>query len=202
VKYSVSLLFTMNEIDVKKFDLRKKYKNQRLETDNKYKMKADDLILENIKKCSEFDNAETILIYKSTDIETNTDLIIKHCFCEGKKIALPRCGAKHSMNFYYYNDGEALEISRYGIAEPFQNESRIVTDFSKCVCVVPGLAFDRSGYRLGYGGGYYDRFLSVNNIISIGICYFRFIADMLPLDKYDKNVDFLVTEEFLEGYNG
>ena len=202
MKYSVSLLFTMNEIDIKKFDLRKKYKRQRIETDNKYKLTADRLILENIKKCNAFNTAETILIYKSTDIETNTDLIIRHCFSERKKIALPRCGAEHSMNFYYYDEGEPLEISRYGIAEPFQNENRIVTDFSKCVCVVPGLAFDRTGYRLGYGGGYYDRFLSVNNIISVGICYFRFIADKLPLDKYDKNVDFLVTEEFLEGYNG
>jgi len=72
-----------------KEDLRKKYKNQRLKADNKYKMKADGLILENIKKCSAFNNAETILIYKSTDIETNTDLIIKHCFYEGKKLHCP-----------------------------------------------------------------------------------------------------------------
>ncbi|MGN0621748.1 MAG: 5-formyltetrahydrofolate cyclo-ligase [Porcipelethomonas sp.] len=192
----------MSETNNIKNALRCEFKMRRRKMDINRKHTADRLILENIKKCSAFEDAETVLIFKSTDIETGTELIIDHCFKSDKRVALPRCGTGRKMDFYYYNEGEKLEISKFGIAEPFENAADMVTDFEGCICIVPGLAFDKFGYRLGYGGGYYDRFLAEKNVISVGICYCDFIVDKLPVNEFDKRTDFLVTEKYVEGYDG
>ncbi len=72
-----------------------------------------------------------------------------------------------------------------------------VSDFRNSVCLVPGYSFDMLGYRLGYGKGYYDRFLKKFTIISIGLCYNNFLSNELPADDYDAAVNFIATEDKL-----
>jgi len=73
---------------------------------------------------------------------------------------------------------------------------RLLTQYNNSVCIVPGLSFDYDGFRLGYGKGYYDRFLSGFDGDSIGLCYGECVCKRLPHGRYDRAVDVLVTELF------
>lgn len=193
----------MNETDILKNKLRGEIRAFRRSMEKEYKRKLDDMIYENLLKCREFLNAGTVLIYKSTEIEVSTDRIIEYCLKKGIKTALPRCFAENKMVFYRYGGGEELEISGYGIYEPYENEKNEVTSFENTVCILPALAIDSEGYRLGYGGGYYDRFLAEHmDIITIAVCYSENMTDKLVHNEFDRRTAFAVTEKSLEVYNG
>ncbi len=193
----------MNEINNIKNKLRVEMKSMRKNMSIDYKNKLDDMILSNLLKCKEFLKAKTILVYKSTNIEVGTDKIINYCLESGKSIALPRCFSGNTMKFYFYDGKALLEKSSYGIYEPYENETLEVKYFNNTVCIVPALAFDCEGYRLGYGGGYYDRFLAAHEeIIPVGICYSENILDKLVLNEFDRRAAFVATEKNLEEYNG
>lgn len=193
----------MTEIDIIKNKLRIQIKTMRKNIDNNHKKLLDINIFKNILKCEAFNNAETVLVYNSTKIEAGTELIIKHCLENGKKTALPRCMKDRLMKFYYYGDNTILKKSAFGIMEPIEDEKNEVKSFENTVCILPGLAFDKEGYRLGYGGGFYDRFLSVHeNIIPIGICYSDNIIDRLVRNEFDRRAAYVITEKSLEAYNG
>ena len=94
---------------------------------------------------------------------------------------------------------DCLERSSFGVEEPPADPAREVTprDFHTPVALVPGLAFDREGYRLGYGGGFYDTFLPTFPGTSMGLCRAAQLADHLPHEDYDMPVDEVVTEHGL-----
>lgn len=83
-----------------------------------------------------------------------------------------------------------LSVSR----EPDVNKCKEVDDFSKSICIVPAIAYDKFGYRLGYGKGYYDRFLSAYHGICIGVQYDELVCEKLFIDKYDVPVDYIITQ--------
>ena len=101
------------------------------------------------------------------------------------------------MRFFQINGVQSLVGGEYkGILEPIEDTSNELLDFSNCLCVVPALAFDINGYRLGWGGGYYDRFLSKNrNVSTVGLVYSSCITDAVPKDNYDISVDFVISEK-------
>ena len=193
----------MTETDIIKNKLRAELKTMRKGIGNSRKSILDLKIFSNVLKCEAFKNAKTVLAYKSTDIEVGTDAIIKYCLENGKKIALPKCMNGGLMKFYYYNGNTPLVKSTFGIMEPIEDENNEIKSFENTVCILPALAFDNEGYRLGYGGGYYDRFLSAHeNLITIGICYFDNIQSRLVRNGFDRNAAFVATEKSLEAYNG
>ena len=96
------------------------------------------------------------------------------------------------MKFIKINSLSDLQPGAYGILEPKDGEE--ITDFTDSVCITPALSFDEKGYRLGYGGGYYDRFLADYTGVSVGICYEEFIGGIVT-EEYDLPVDIVVTEE-------
>ena len=121
-------------------------------------------ICEEIAGLIEYRNAEAVLCYYSIGSEVCTHELISRALKDNKRVYLPRVTGKRKMRFYRYEQGSALEMSSWGIPEPPADESR---DFDlsgesaeKCLAVMPGLYFDRDGGRLGYGGGFYDAFLS------------------------------------------
>ena len=89
----------------------------------------------------------------------------------------------------------------YGIPEPPEHLPEI-TDFNGAFCVVPALAFSKNGQRLGYGGGYYDRFLSDFDGVSAGLCYSDFFINKLPAEKHDIALDIIVSEKGVFFPNG
>lgn len=193
----------MSRTDIVKKNLRAEIKEMRMSLDGEHKERLDRGVFENLLKCDDFLNAETVLVYKSTGIEVGTDRIIDYCLENGMKTALPRCFAGGVMKFYYYDRNTELEKSKFGIYEPYENPENEVCDFSRTVCIVPGLAFDNEGYRLGYGGGFYDRFLAAHeDIVTIGICYGMNMTEKLVRNEFDRNTAWVVTENKLEVYNG
>lgn len=156
----------------------------------------DKKICENLLKCDAYNNAKTILFYAALDDEINIDFCIEYAVSQGKKSALPACMDKSgNMKFYYINTLSDLKYGYFGLREPDIKICREVTDFSDSICIVPALAYDRQGFRLGYGKGYYDRFLQNFSFISLGLCYNELIQDNLPIGEFDVPVNYIITQD-------
>lgn len=145
----------------------------------------------------EYKKAKVVFVYVSKPIEVDTFKIIRQALADGKAVAAPRCiPGSFEMEFYYIHTLQDLEKGTFGVLEPIPDAARKVARGEKGLCVVPGLAFDSSGFRLGYGKGYYDRFLSGFHGITVGICYNSCVQLELPHGYFDKPVDILVTERY------
>ena len=145
--------------------------------------------------------SETVLIYLSFASEVETRGIIRAAWELGKAVALPRVCAARSLRWYRVDSLDSLSVSSFGIKEPPPHENREVVPGSAPghVAIVPGLAFDCQGFRLGYGGGFYDVFLAGFPGVSIGLCRERQLCasldDLGVIDPHDRRVDFVVTEQ-------
>jgi len=179
-------------MSVKK-QLRQELKLKRKEIADK--ADKDKAVCKNLLNSNDYKQADTILFYAALDDEINIDDCITEAIDEGKKVALPVCtdDAGH-MDFYYINSLEDIKNGSFGVREPDILNSVKVTDFENAVCIVPAIAYDTLGYRLGYGKGYYDRFLENYVSISIGLCYNELVVEKLPADKFDVPVDKIITE--------
>jgi 5-formyltetrahydrofolate cyclo-ligase len=140
----------------------------------------------------EFKSAEVVGAYYAFGSEVKTDLILDRAKAAGKKVALPSVEGE-SLAFYELSSGKYLVKGRFGIMEPLPYGPVDKID----LLVVPGIAFDKKGYRLGYGKGYYDKFLAKKKIVlfSIGLAYSFQLLECLPKGKYDKRLDAIATEE-------
>ncbi len=173
---------------MKKEFLRKKYKEKR---DNiKNKVTKDNLIYQKVINNKDILFSKTLLIYISINSEIDTIKIINY-FLNTKNIAVPKI-IDNNMFFCYVTNLNDLTPGKYNIPEP-TNEN-IVTDFDNAICIVPGICYDKENYRVGYGKGYYDRFLSKNKIKTIGLCYKECMIEKIDNDKYDYKIDEVITD--------
>lgn len=173
---------------MKKEFLRKKYKEKR---DNiKNKVTKDNLIYQKVINNKDILSSKTLLIYISINSEVDTTKIINY-FLNTKNIAVPKI-IDNDMFFCYVTNLNELTSGKYNIPEP-TNEN-IVTDFDNSICIVPGICYDKENYRVGYGKGYYDRFLSKNKIKTIGLCYKECMIEKIDNDKYDYKIDEVITD--------
>lgn len=159
-----------------------------------HKQASDERIFANLLCNDSFRKAKAVLTYISEPIEADTRRLIDYCFQHGIAVAVPRC-TKTEMSFFVINSMDDVKAGMYGIPEPleycFPADERM---FGGSVCIVPGLCFDLKGFRLGYGKGYYDKFLSGYNGYSIGLCYNEFMTEEVISDKYDLNVNCVITD--------
>ena len=173
---------------MKKEFLRKTYKEKR---DNiKNKVTKDNLIYQKVINNKDILSSKTLLIYISINSEVDTIKIINY-FLNTKNIAVPKI-IDNDMFFCYVTNLNELTSGKYNIPEP-TNEN-IVTDFDNAICIVPGICYDKKNYRIGYGKGYYDRFLSKNKIKTIGLCYKECMIEKIDNDKYDYKIDEVITD--------
>lgn len=140
---------------------------------------ASELIAREVISCEAYQRAETIFSYLSFGTEVETRGIIRQAWADGKTVALPRCTGPRVLRWYRVTSFEGLEKSRCGIWEPPADPANEVAPSASAssLAIVPGLAFDACGMRLGYGGGYYDAFLASFPGVAIGIC---FSCQLLP----------------------
>ena len=119
--------------------------------------------------------------------------ILKQLETSGHKISLPITRKGNKMDFFEWSYKEPLSISKIGIPEPF-SKKKIYPD----ILLVPMLAFDKQKFRLGYGGGYYDRYIQkikkIKKIITVGIAFSFQEVRNLPKNNYDKKLDFILIE--------
>jgi 5-formyltetrahydrofolate cyclo-ligase len=159
------------------------------------KFNNDSAIAKQLFDFTYYKNAKTILCYASLDDEISTDDIIVNSLNEGKTVALPYCIDNNGhMEFYIISSFDDLTIGSFNVREPDIKKCKKLTDYSDSIIIVPAMCFDKKGFRLGYGKGYYDRFLQNYPFISIGLCYNTFIKEKIPTDKYDKSVNYIITQ--------
>ncbi len=177
-----------------KFQIRKKILETRKE---KY---AKDLLIEpnKILKILEKIKINNITIggYYPYNYEIDTTEILKKLQKRNYKISLPKICKKNQMNFFEWSFEDPLSINIYGIPEPI-SKTLVYPD----ILLVPLVAFDNELNRLGYGGGYYDRYLGKNlnfkKIIKIGLGYSFQEIHKIPINQYDMKLDYIITEKNL-----
>ena len=135
----------------------------------------DSALLANLASHPAFERAQTVLFYYPVKGEPNLLPLAQHALHINKAVAFPCSDTEHcTMTFRTVTDLCEMSLGAYDIPEPTEAHP-ILTDFSDSLCIVPGLAFDFWGYRLGQGKGFYDRFLSNYNGLSIGLSYHYFL---------------------------
>lgn len=150
-------------------------------------------------RIEEIRKASTLMLYLNFGSEVETDELICWGWEEGKRIAVPLCRPEgRLLTPCLIESFDDLETGSYGIREPRADRLRIVPHGEIDAVLVPAVAFDRRGYRVGYGGGYYDRFLpQLPRAAKIGAAFACQIVPEVPTDRYDVQVDRITTEDEL-----
>lgn len=186
-----------------KIGLREHYKALRRDMPPELRDRADTVIARRIAGLWQYKRSRLLLTYVSTAIEVDTHRIIRQALQDGKEVAVPRCvPGTRDMEFYRIQSLEELEPGTFGVMEPVPDPQRLMQDFSAGICLVPALCYDWAGYRLGYGKGYYDRFLDKFGGHMVGICYSDCVRRRLPHGRFDRAVELLVTERYLRRIGG
>ncbi|MDR1464123.1 MAG: 5-formyltetrahydrofolate cyclo-ligase [Oscillospiraceae bacterium] len=144
-----------------------------------------------------FEAADCLLGYMPMGSEPDLRSLLALALRRGKRLALPRCEAGGQLRFYCLPDlaeMESLAPGSYGIPEPDPERLTELNPAEAALCLVPGLSFDGSGYRLGYGKGYYDRFLRRFPGVALGVCYEQLREERLPREAHDLPVAWLLTQ--------
>ncbi|MDK2849072.1 MAG: 5-formyltetrahydrofolate cyclo-ligase [Desulfuromonadales bacterium] len=141
-----------------------------------------------------FRQADVLALYSPILNEVFTEEIFQEALRLGKTIAYPRVRGE-SLDFVLVASPQELEPGAFGVLEP--TGSRLVPSGALDLVLVPGVAFDLEGYRLGYGKGFYDRVLcgAGRPALSIGLCFELQVVDRLPVEDHDQCLDLVITEE-------
>lgn len=181
-----------------KTELRQKYRSLRQSMPPEIKAERDAAIAAQVRRLWQYQSNRVLLVYVSTSIEVDTIQIINQALADGKKVAVPRCVPDtRNMEFYYIDSVDELSPGMFGVLEPAVSPEKLYKECDGGLCLVPAFSYDWQGYRLGYGKGYYDRFLSRFEGNIVGICYSDCVQRSLPHGRYDRPVELLVTEKYL-----
>lgn len=174
-----------------KSEIRKAIQQKKKELSPEYEKMAEEACFKQVISLPEWTDAECILIYVSYNHEMGTELLIEEAFRLGKMAASPKVEGS-VMNFYVYETRNELVKSKKGILEPVPNDKMIPDN---ALMIMPGVAFDENRNRIGYGGGYYDKYNAAHpHIRKVAIAYDFQILDDVPSDIYDIKPDRVITE--------
>ena len=142
---------------------------------------------------------ESVMFYLAMKDEVQTDLMIKDALWRGKQVCVPLLGEKYGeMEAAGITSLDSLIVGKYGLKMPDPDRTKIIFPASIQMVVVPGVAFDREGNRLGLGAGYYDRFLpeTVDSVL-VGMAWSCQLMDTLPHAEHDIRMQYLMCENGL-----
>lgn len=185
-------------IKKQKDDIREEYKERRREMPIEERHRRDEAICRVVEGLVSFRYAEYVLLYAATEGEIDVNPIAELALEKGKKVCFPRCDKRtHTMTYHIVNSLDELAVDSYGLLEPAEDAPMYEPerDTGAAVCFVPGLVYDKAGYRLGYGKGFYDRYLSAFSGCTIGVVYSDYILPVVPRGRFDMSVDILLTEK-------
>jgi 5-formyltetrahydrofolate cyclo-ligase len=154
---------------------------------------SDRKIFQNLLAIPEYKKAETIFCFVSTPDEIDTKGIITNALSNNKRVCVPKCekfGVMHACEIKSLND---LQPGKYGISEPKENCPYIAPqeiDFA----IIPCVTCDKQGHRLGYGGGFYDRYIQNQTFTKAALCRKALLSNDIPLEPHDMAVDIVVTD--------
>ena len=184
----------MQTIDLKKDELRKKYIFIRNNIKNK--KEKSKIITDRIKMSDAYKDAKVIALYKSFSSEVDTSELINYSIGINKIVALPKV-VGNELVFYKINSlNDTLIKSEFGVEEPVENEVNLIDENDIDLVIVPGICFDREKNRLGFGKGYYDRFLSNIDAKTIAVCFNEQIlkTQILPTNNNDIKMHQIITD--------
>ncbi len=173
--------------------LRQQARAAREAWEERYLQRADSAIARRILEMEIWRAADTVFTYISIGREVDTRTLIEAALAQGKRVCAPRCIRKGRMEARRIRSIRELVPASFGLLEPPESVA-LVRPGEIDLILVPCLAADNAGYRLGYGGGYYDRFLAGAKGVSICLCRERALWESVPRDAHDARVDFVVTE--------
>ncbi|MBE6627741.1 MAG: 5-formyltetrahydrofolate cyclo-ligase [Ruminococcaceae bacterium] len=177
-----------------KNELRGLLKERRASISPDEKKQLDRAVVESILRSSVYRNADTLLLFAPLTGEVNLLPLVRAARKDGKQVAFPRCDTNaNRMAFYLLTPAHRLAPGAYGIPEP-PLEAPLCVPTEKTLCLCPALSFDPEGNRLGYGKGYYDRFLAKFPGIRAGVVYTKMMVKRLPTEEYDLPMDLIFTE--------
>lgn len=149
----------------------------------------------NASKTTGFLNANVIMAYNAMEHEPDPGYLVEIAYRLGKKVVFPRVMSKEIMHAYLEeSDIKHFTLSNYGIQEPDIEHAKLISPEKIDLIIVPGLAFDKNGGRLGRGGGYYDRFLSQTEAFRLGFCIEDQITGEIPMLRHDCRMHAVVTD--------
>ena len=146
-------------------------------------------------------DAQVLYAYLTFNQELRTDGLIRRAWADGKRVAVPRVLGKGVMEFYYIDSFEGFIRSSFGVPEPPEDPEKLA-DERDVLLLMPGLAFDRAHNRIGYGGGFYDRYIERyaakgTRFFKPALAYDFQIVDHIPANEFDIKVDAVLTAEAL-----
>jgi len=174
-----------------KWELRRRILEKIGKTDASVLAESDRSIFQTVISAPEFLQAERVFAYCSTGREVDTRRLMAWCLEQGKPLALPVSEKGGVMDFYLYTG--TLETGYWNLQVPPQNGAALLPGPADLM-LVPGLCFDARGYRLGWGGGYYDRYLAAHPCPTAGLCRAALLVPSVPTEVHDRPVDRLFTE--------
>ena len=156
----------------------------------------DGCITQKLLATPEYAEAATVLTYVSVSSEVSTRMFIEGALHDGKTVAVPRCLPGHRLEFVAISSLDQLAPAPFNLLEPPKDLSALTEDqMNNSICIVPALLVDTKGYRLGYGAGFYDRFLSTYLCKKICLAYQQNLSKTeLPHTAFDVAVDMVITE--------
>lgn len=178
---------------------RKIFIQKRKETTAQQQQKWDDLILVRFQGLA-LENINTVFTYASMGAEVNTDAIVDYMLFRnpGMQIAYPVCDfASYTMQAVIAMPGTLFVLNRYGTPEPELHGAQIIAPESIDLIIIPLLCFDKDGYRVGYGKGFYDKYLAHTrqDVIKVGLSYYEPIDKIEDRHEFDVPLDYCITPE-------
>lgn len=186
----------MDTVALEKQRLREERLAARETLSEQEKTVLDDCITQKLLATSEYADAATVLTYVSVSSEVSTRMFIEHALRDGKTVAVPRCLPGHRLEFVAIRSLDQLVPAPFNLLEPSKDLSALTeVQMNNTICIIPALLVDTKGYRLGYGAGFYDRFLSTYSGKKICLAYQQNLSKtMLPHTEFDVPVDMIITE--------
>lgn len=141
-------------------------------------------------------NAQTIGVTISQGVEWSTEPIIKSAWQVGKRVCVPKCyPKKKALKFYHLTSYDELEVVYYRLQEPDPERTTYIHKNNIDLLIVPGLLYNEEGYRIGFGGGYYDRFLVNFPHTTVSLASQHQVMEKMPVEPHDICVDYVITEK-------
>lgn len=180
------------EVRTKK-EIRSEVKKHRREADPEKIRKDSDRICESFLKLPEYQEAAVVFAYMDCKNEVETKKVIEQCWKDGKTIAVPKVFGE-IMKYYVIRSYEDLEEGYFGIPEPkYEELEEIVAEDG--LMILPGVAFDVNRHRVGYGGGFYDRYLEAHPRMKKIAFAFEFqVFEEVPYETFDRQPEKIITE--------
>jgi 5-formyltetrahydrofolate cyclo-ligase len=180
-----------------KSELRISILEKREGLDNGEIARKSGIICERLMQTPFFEDAECLGLYSPVRNEVNTDSIFDSARGLGKRVAFPITSKSVGELFFFeVEDLKELSVGTFGINEPPSLKKSFISPDKIDLLIMPGVVFDEKGYRVGYGGGYYDRLTGENDFraVKAALAFDMQIVEDLPAEPHDKKVDYIITE--------